>query len=48
MASTTPARALGFGHVGSLRSGLDANLVVLNQELQVQAVMANGDWVSES
>nr|WP_203804974.1 N-acetylglucosamine-6-phosphate deacetylase [Mycobacterium heckeshornense] len=46
--STTPARVLGFDHVGSLRTGLDANLVALSHDLQVRAVMANGDWVSES
>jgi N-acetylglucosamine-6-phosphate deacetylase len=30
--------------VGALAPGFDANLVVLEQALQVTAVMANGDW----
>ncbi|MGA8545548.1 MAG: N-acetylglucosamine-6-phosphate deacetylase [Mycobacterium sp.] len=45
MTSTTPARALGLGDVGSLRVGADANLVVLNQDLRVIGVMAAGEWV---
>ena len=42
MTSTTPARALGLDGVGSLRVGAEANLVVLDQDLQVSAVMARG------
>jgi N-acetylglucosamine-6-phosphate deacetylase len=38
---------LGLDLVGSLRKGLDANLVVFNQDLQVTAVMVDGDWVSD-
>ncbi len=45
MTATTPARVLGFGDVGSLRPGLAANLVVLDHNLHVSAVMAHGDWV---
>jgi N-acetylglucosamine-6-phosphate deacetylase len=44
MTSATPARALGLERVGSLRAGYDANLVVLNRDLQVTAVMVRGDW----
>jgi N-acetylglucosamine-6-phosphate deacetylase len=44
MTSTTPARALGLDHVGSLHAGADANLVVLERDLQVTRVMADGDW----
>jgi N-acetylglucosamine-6-phosphate deacetylase len=44
MTSATPARALGLERVGSLRAGYDANLVVLNRDLQVRAVMVHGDW----
>jgi N-acetylglucosamine-6-phosphate deacetylase len=44
MTSATPARVLGLHSVGRLRAGLDANLVVLDQDLQVTAVMADGDW----
>jgi N-acetylglucosamine-6-phosphate deacetylase len=47
MTSATPARVLGLDLVGSLRKGLDANLVVFNQDLQVTAVMVDGDWVSD-
>ena len=42
--SATPARVLGLDRVGTLRPRLDANLVVLDQALQVTAVMANGEW----
>lgn len=42
--ATTPARALGLAHVGALRMGFDANLVVLQQDLEVQAVMLRGAW----
>jgi N-acetylglucosamine-6-phosphate deacetylase len=45
MTSATPARTLGLGRVGNLQPGYDANLVVLDHDLQVRAVMANGAWV---
>ena len=45
MTSTTPAHALGFGDVGSLRAGLNADLVVLDRDLELTAVMAGGQWV---
>jgi N-acetylglucosamine-6-phosphate deacetylase len=44
MTSTTPARALGLVGVGNLRPGHDANLVVLDRDLQVTAVMVRGGW----
>ncbi len=44
MTATTPARALGLERVGDLRAGNDANLVVLDSDLQVTAVMVRGDW----
>jgi N-acetylglucosamine-6-phosphate deacetylase len=44
LTSTTPARALGLPGIGSLRAGAAANLVVLEQNLQVSAVMTDGDW----
>jgi N-acetylglucosamine-6-phosphate deacetylase len=46
MTSTTPARALGFDHVGSLRPGYRADLVVLDQDLHIVDVMAGGDWLA--
>ncbi|WP_407685840.1 N-acetylglucosamine-6-phosphate deacetylase [Mycobacterium sp. HUMS_1102779] len=42
--AATPARALGLQRVGSLRAGYDANLVVLDRDWRVSAVMARGDW----
>jgi N-acetylglucosamine-6-phosphate deacetylase len=44
MTSATPARALGLEQVGVLRTGYDANLVVLDPDLQVRAVMVRGGW----
>ncbi|MGH2382067.1 MAG: N-acetylglucosamine-6-phosphate deacetylase [Candidatus Limnocylindria bacterium] len=43
--AATPARVLGFGdRVGSLDPGREADLVVLGDQLEVQAVMAGGAW----
>jgi N-acetylglucosamine-6-phosphate deacetylase len=44
LTSTTPAHALGIDGAGVLRVGGDANLVVLNQDLTVHAVMTGGSW----
>jgi N-acetylglucosamine-6-phosphate deacetylase len=44
MTSATPARTLGLERVGVLRAGNDGNLVVLDRDLQVRAVMVRGDW----
>jgi N-acetylglucosamine-6-phosphate deacetylase len=44
MTAATPARALGLKRVGSLRQGYDANLVVLDRDLQTHAVMTRGSW----
>jgi N-acetylglucosamine-6-phosphate deacetylase len=44
MTSATPARALSLEQVGVLRAGYDANLVVLDPDLQVRAVMVRGGW----
>jgi N-acetylglucosamine-6-phosphate deacetylase len=44
MTSATPARALGLKRVGRLRQGDDANLVVLDRDLQVRGVMVRGGW----
>ncbi|MGA4684198.1 N-acetylglucosamine-6-phosphate deacetylase [Micromonospora sp. AB353] len=46
MVATTPARAIGLGdRVGALRTGLRADLVVLDDDLDVVRVMRGGDWV---
>ncbi|MGD1254754.1 N-acetylglucosamine-6-phosphate deacetylase [Mycobacterium seoulense] len=42
--SATPARALGLERVGGLCTGYDANLVVLDGNLRVAAVMVAGRW----
>ena len=48
-ASTTPARVLGIGdQTGALRPGLDADLVVCDEEFGLRAVMRHGEWLGES
>ena len=45
-ASTTPARVLGLGdRTGALRQGLDADLVVCDEEFRLRAVMRHGEWL---
>lgn len=44
MTSATPAQALGLARVGSLSTGYDANLVVLDRDLGVSGVMVRGAW----
>lgn len=45
-ATRTPARVLGIDdRVGTLEPGKDADLVVLDDDLRVTAVMAGGRWV---
>jgi N-acetylglucosamine-6-phosphate deacetylase len=45
MASTTPARVLGIdGRAGGITPGREADMVVLDDRLEVTAVMAAGDW----
>jgi N-acetylglucosamine-6-phosphate deacetylase len=45
-ASLTPARALGLAdRVGSLETGKQADLVVLDEDLRVVSVMRKGEWV---
>jgi N-acetylglucosamine-6-phosphate deacetylase len=46
LTSTTPARTLRLPRVGVLQAGFDANLVVLDRDLQPVAVMAGGDWLA--
>lgn len=46
MVATTPARAIGLGdQVGALQVGLRADLVVLDDDLNVVRVMRAGSWV---
>lgn len=44
-ASTTPAAVLGLTDRGSLAVGQRADVVVLDDDLQVERVMRDGDWV---
>ena len=44
-ATSTPAALHGLDHVGDLRPGADADLVVLDDDLEVQRVMRRGEWV---
>ncbi|MFY1689482.1 N-acetylglucosamine-6-phosphate deacetylase [Plantactinospora sp. WMMB782] len=47
MASTTPARAIGLGErrIGALLPGWRADLVVLDDDLNVVQVMRGGEWM---
>jgi N-acetylglucosamine-6-phosphate deacetylase len=44
-AATTPATLLGLDDVGLIAPGRQANLVVLNEDLTVHAVLYRGSWV---
>jgi hypothetical protein len=44
-AATTPATVLGLDDVGLIAPGRLANLVVLEEDLTVQAIMYRGSWV---
>jgi N-acetylglucosamine-6-phosphate deacetylase len=45
LASATPARVLGLDDVGAIEPGWRADLVVLDEKLEVVAVMARGAWL---
>jgi N-acetylglucosamine-6-phosphate deacetylase len=48
-ASTTPARVLGLGdRVGALRPGLEADLVICDDDFRLSAVMAGGQWLGQA
>ncbi len=47
MASETPARLLGLTHLGTIRAGADADLVLLSDDLTVQATIIRGDIIYE-
>jgi N-acetylglucosamine-6-phosphate deacetylase len=47
ISSTNSARLLGLaGHKGAIAAGLDADLVVLDERLGVEATMVSGQWVT--
>ena len=46
MASVNPARLLGFGdRKGSLEAGKDADLIVIDDDINVYAAMRKGKWI---
>jgi N-acetylglucosamine-6-phosphate deacetylase len=45
MASGTPARALRRDDIGALVPGCRADLVELDEDLQVVRVMRGGEWI---
>jgi N-acetylglucosamine-6-phosphate deacetylase len=46
-ASTTPARIIGLADTtGALRAGLAADLVVLDDDFRLRAVMSRGTWIT--
>lgn len=46
MSSETPARIMGiYDRKGSLEVGKDADIVLLDEQLQIRGVMAAGEWV---
>jgi N-acetylglucosamine-6-phosphate deacetylase len=46
-ASTTPARVLGLaGRTGAVRPGLQADLVVCDEDFRLRAVMSRGQWLA--
>ncbi|MCR1808697.1 N-acetylglucosamine-6-phosphate deacetylase [Haploplasma modicum] len=47
MASTNPAKNLGLDTKGSIKSGFDADLTVLNKDLEVVMTIVNGKIVYE-
>ena len=49
LASANPARLLGLAdRKGSIASGLDADLIVLDEDLHVCAALVAGEWVHGS
>ncbi|WP_227979464.1 N-acetylglucosamine-6-phosphate deacetylase [Nocardia spumae] len=45
-AATTPAAAIGATDVGELRPGLRADLLVVDSDLELRAVLRRGQWVA--
>jgi N-acetylglucosamine-6-phosphate deacetylase len=48
MASQTPARAVGLPDVGALHVGASADLVLLDDSGELNAVMRRGEWLSNA
>jgi N-acetylglucosamine-6-phosphate deacetylase len=45
-ATATPARVLGLDDVGSIEAGRRADVVLLDEGLEVAAVLRAGAWLS--
>ncbi|HOJ36097.1 MAG TPA: amidohydrolase family protein, partial [Clostridiales bacterium] len=46
MASTTPARVVGFGHrKGLIKANYDADLVIFDDDVNIKAVVTNGNII---
>jgi len=49
MASAVPAHYLGFAdRIGAIAVGMDANLTIMNNELQVQGTLIKGHWAYQA
>ena len=48
MASTTPAKVMGLSDRGEIKEGLRADLVLLDDKLQVKGVMLKGNLIKNN
>jgi N-acetylglucosamine-6-phosphate deacetylase len=45
MASSTPAKVMGFFDRGRIAEGLRADLIIMNNELEIQKTILNGEII---
>lgn len=45
LVTSNPARQMRLDHKGRIESGRDADLLILNQSLQLEGVIAKGEWL---
>jgi N-acetylglucosamine-6-phosphate deacetylase len=49
MLTSTPARILNIGHqIGSLKKGMDADIVMFNQDLEINRTISKGNTIFTS